>query len=461
MIDIKNLYEKGMSAEKLAERVLNSIFPNAKPSFPINPFDIINRFGLVYQFMEFEKLEGIYCIPENEDDLPIIGINFGRNIQRQRYTAAHELCHHIKDRNSSICPIYGQKNSAEKYADQFASALLMPRDELKQQAKKYAKNGKVDLLGALYISLYFGTSFEATVYSIAYRLNMYDGDIDSDSIKKAVRNFHPDRKKAELNLDLENVNLWEQIVDTYVYFWSVSNKFAWNVFKNDFIYHENRLERLNLDDDVVAEIVADLRYNGSQSSYSTNECKEIVEVLGHSKMYDYLYDTNDKLDIYKIQKLHKMLYQYAPYPEAGGVYRQDNNFVTGAEFETLGYEQVVPAIIALDKNVKEITENLSDLTDSEVIKQAAQIHHRLTVIHPFADGNGRCSRAILNWFFRLKELPPIYIKFPEKEEYYAGLKSVDVSDNWDKLYKVLMRETIRSSIQLNRISVASYNDEDK
>lgn len=460
MIDIKNLYEKGMSAERLAEKVLNSLFPDEKPSFPINPFDIINRFGVVYQFMEFEKLEGIYCIPENEDDLPIIGINFGRNIQRQRYTAAHELCHHIKDRNSSICPIYGQKNSVEKYADQFASALLMPRDELKKQAKKYAKNGKVDLLGALHISLYFGTSFEATVYSIAYRLNMYDGDTDSNSIKKAVRNFHPDKKKADLNLDLENVNLWEQIVDTYVYFWSVSNRFAWNVFKNDFIYHENRLERLNLDDDVVAEIVSDLRYNGSQSSYSTNECKEIVEVLGHSAMYDYLYDTDDKLDIYKIQKLHKMLYKYAPYPEAGGVYRQDNNFVTGSEFETLDYSQVVPAIIALDKDVKDITESIIALSDSEVIKLAAKIHHRLTVIHPFADGNGRCSRAILNWIFRLKELPPIYIKFPEKEEYYEGLKNVDVSDDWDKLYKVLMRETIKSSIQLNRISVDSYNDED-
>lgn len=60
-----------MPAERLAEKVLNSLFPAEKPSYPINPFEIINRFGVVYQFMEFEKLEGIYCIPDKKKaDLP-------------------------------------------------------------------------------------------------------------------------------------------------------------------------------------------------------------------------------------------------------------------------------------------------------------------------------------------------------------------------------------------------------
>ena len=85
---------------------------------------MIRDFGIVYQFMEFKDLEGIYVLPEDLDDIPIIGINFGRPITRQRYTAAHELCHHIKDRGNSICPISGKKNMIEKYADAFASELL-------------------------------------------------------------------------------------------------------------------------------------------------------------------------------------------------------------------------------------------------------------------------------------------------------------------------------------------------
>lgn len=114
MRDVAELYHGGMSAETLAQEVLRLYFGDKNPSFPIEPFKMIRDFGIVYQFMEFKDL----------DDIPIIGINFGRPITRQRYTAAHELCHHIKDRGNSICPISGKKNMIEKYADAFASELL-------------------------------------------------------------------------------------------------------------------------------------------------------------------------------------------------------------------------------------------------------------------------------------------------------------------------------------------------
>lgn len=442
-----------MSAEALAQALIAEYFDGKEPSFPIDPFKMIRDFGIVYQFMEFKDLEGIYILPDDEEDIPVIGINFGRPITRQRYTAAHELCHHIKDCDSSICPISGKKNYIESFADAFASELLMPTKYLRAEARKYAVNGRVGRSDILKIAEYFGTSFESAVFSVAYKINMLDGDTDAKSIKRENRKFKPEQKKIELGLDTENVNLWEQVVNSYEYFWSINNKYAWYIFKNDFIYHENRLERLNLDDDVVAEIIADLRYNKSKSQYCNEECEEIIQVAGHSALYDYIYDTEDKLDIYKIQKLNKMLYQYAPFPEAGGVYRQDNNFVTGAEFETVDYHMVVQEIIALDTPMKTLMENMDNLTVSEVIKQAAVIHHRITVIHPFGDGNGRCSRALLNWIYRLKGLPPIYIKYPEKDEYYEGLNHVDRSNNYSKLFKVFMREVIRSSMQLSRVSV--------
>ena len=453
MRNVAELCDSGMSAETLAQLVLSKYYNGKTPSFPIDPFKMIRDFGIVYQFMEFKDLEGIYILPDSANDIPVIGINFGRPITRQRYTAAHELCHHIKDRGNSICPISGKKNKIEKYADAFASELLMPTKYLKSEAAKYAVNGKVNRDDILKIAEYFGVSFESAVFSIAYKTNMWDDDKDSKIIKRDNRKYKPEQKKIELGLDIENVNLWEQVVNSYEYFWSIDNKYAWYIFKNNFIYHENRLERLNLDEDVVAEIIADLRYNKSESQYCSENCEEIIQVAGHSALYDYIYDTKDKLDIYKIQKLNKMLYQYAPFPEAGGVYRQDNNYVTGAEFETIDYHLIVQEIINLAESMDELIKNIDVLSNSEVIKQAAKIHHRLTVIHPFGDGNGRCSRALLNWTYRLKKLPPIYIKFPEKDEYYDGLKNIDTKENYDKLYKVFMRETIRSAMKLNKISV--------
>lgn len=453
MRDVIELYHRGMNAEKLARAVIAEYYDGKEPSFPIDPFKMIRDFGIVYQFMEFKDLEGIYILPEDEDDISVIGINFGRPITRQRYTAAHELCHHIKDRDNNICPISGKRNSVENFADAFASELLMPIKYLRAETNKYAVRGKVNRNDILKIAEHFGTSFESVVFSIAYKLNMLDGDIDAKVIKRENRKFKPEQKKVDLGLDTENINLWGQVVNSYEYFWNIDDKFAWYKFKNDFIYHENRLERLNLDDDVVSEIIADLRYNKTRSQYCIESCEEIIQVAGHSALYDYIYDTEDKLDIYKIQKLNKMLYQFAPFPEAGGLYRQDNNFVTGAEFETVDSHVVVHEIIELDKHMKALTERMDKLSISDVIKQATIIHHRITVIHPFGDGNGRCSRALLNWTYRLKGIPPIYIKYPEKDEYYQGLNNIDKQQNYDKLFKVFMREVIRSSMQLNRVSI--------
>ena len=125
MRDVIELYHKGMNAEGLARAIITEYYNGQEPSFPIDPWKMIRDFGIVYQFMEFKDLGGIYILPEDADDIPIIGINFGRPITRQRYTAAHELCHHIKDRDNNICPISGKKNSVESLADAFASELVL------------------------------------------------------------------------------------------------------------------------------------------------------------------------------------------------------------------------------------------------------------------------------------------------------------------------------------------------
>ncbi len=83
------------SQTALAQAVIAEYFDGKEPSFPIDPFKMIRDFGIVYQFMEFKDLEGIYILPDDENDIPVIGINFGRPITCQRYTAAHELCHHV------------------------------------------------------------------------------------------------------------------------------------------------------------------------------------------------------------------------------------------------------------------------------------------------------------------------------------------------------------------------------
>ncbi len=144
------------SPEVLANKVLSVYFDGKVPSFPIDPFKIIHAMDVFYQFRDFKELEGIYLVPEDDTDIPLVGINKNRPITRQRFTAAHELCHHIKDRYSAIlCPIKGnEKDAKEKFADRFASELLMPTKYLKETSEKYLKNGFVDFDSIIYLAYY-------------------------------------------------------------------------------------------------------------------------------------------------------------------------------------------------------------------------------------------------------------------------------------------------------------------
>jgi len=219
------IYYSGMSPEKLAEKVISISYGEMlMPPIPIDPFKLMRKFGIIYQFMEFRDLEGIYIVPEDENDVPIVGINYTRKITRQRFTAAHELCHHLKDRKSETCPI-GGKSELERYAEMFAAELLMPRHLFRSVTSEYVKDGKVTLDDALQIAERFGVSF-------------------------------------------------------------------WYRFKNEFIYNENRMEGLNLDEDEVAEIITDLRMNGQDSDYCKEDYDDIIQVVGHTDMYDYVLATD-------------------------------------------------------------------------------------------------------------------------------------------------------------------------
>lgn len=438
----KNFYSPGMSPQALAAKVLKDRFGEEMPSIPIDPFKLMREYGIVYQLMEFENLEGIYLVPEGEKDLPVVGINYKRKITRQRFTAAHELCHHLKDRRSEICPKGGNGSETERFAEQFAAELLMPGKLFLSVAQEYAENGKVSLDDALQIAERFGVSFRSCVLRLAYTFHILDGDYKN--LNKRISDYRPDRKKLAMGMEIENINLLRQEIDSYVFFFTIEPDIVWYRFKNDFIYNENRMEGLDLDEEEVAEIVTDLRINRQDSLYCKESYEDIIQVVGHAELYDYVLETEDKLTIYKLLDLNKKLFQYAPYPEEAGKTRIDNNLVLGAKFETVDWREVAAELVKLQNPVEDLVRDADRLTISEYVLQALKIHHRITQIHPFRDGNGRSSRAMLNWMLRKKGLPPIYFKFPEKESYYLALERADKYRDYSELLRITIRELFRT-----------------
>ncbi len=311
------------------------------------------------------------------------------------------------------------------------------------------KNGFVDFDSIIYLAYYFAISFESTVFNLAYKLYRIEGDTDPQNLKKLIRKYQPDKKRLEKGLDALNVDALRQMMDSYIYFFKNETKAVWYKFKSDFIYNENRIEGIQLDFEDVAEILTDLRLNKQNSEFCKSGYQDIIEIVGHASLYDYIFETKDKITSYKLLNLNNMLFQFAPYPEEAGKTRDTNNLVIGAKFETIDWKDIPNELLKLDDELQELILMKDDLTISQYVDRVTQIHHRVTVIHPFRDGNGRVARALLNWLFRLKGLPPIYLKYEDKELYYEALKVADIHGDYDKLCVVFYQEIMRTMIQLN------------
>lgn len=109
----------------------------------------------------------------------------------------------------------------------------------------------------------------------------------------------------------------------------------------------------------------------------------------------------------------------------------------------------MPRLIKLQSVVETTVNQVDTLSVSEYIEMVARIHHEITQIHPFSDGNGRCSRAFLNWMLRLKGLPPIYIKHENKEKYYEALSLADLEGEHKEIVRIIIKELFKTMMEIN------------
>lgn len=437
------------SPEELASQILQVFYKGRDVVYPIDPFKLLKYFGIFFQMRNFDRLEGIYIVPEDDNDIPIVGINNNRPITRQRFTAAHELCHHVKDKKDVYCPIYGPMDAVEKFANDFAASLLMPIDDLLAISDLYLVNGYVEFDNVLRIADFFGVSFDSCVYRLAFKLNRISGDTEPKALKKRIRAYRPQKKRITVGLENHDISLLRNIIESYDLIFPQESTIVQHKFKNDFIYNENRIEGLQIDLDEVSEIVTDLRLKKQESLFCDSDYKTIIEVCGHSSIYDYIFSTEDSISAFSLLRLNKLLYQYSPFPEVAGTFRQTNNIVLQSTFETSDYHDIIAQIADVDKEVRNIILDINNISLTVFIDRVVRIHHRITVIHPFVDGNGRVSRAFLNWMFKRRGLPPVYIKHENKQKYLDALAIADRLDDYNPLIEIFYREILRSMYELN------------
>lgn len=436
--------------ECMAADYLRVYFGNRKIEYPINPFRMLRDEGVFFALGDFKRLEGIYIPASIEGEHPIVGINVNRPITRQRFTAVHELCHHFHDADMENTCTIGSRNATEKFAEKFASAVLMPLTELRVQVnKRQNSRGYVSFDDVLEIANYFGVSFSACIYRIAYSIHAIDGDTEPSALEKRIQKYKPDLVRK--NKHITYAALYAGLVDNYKEQLAFTpNDYTRHVFQNQYIYNDSRMEGLNVNINEASEIVADLRLRAQNSPYCKEENEAFLSIAGHFDMYQSIFEepVPDALSVFDTFALNKKLFSYYPYPDFGGNVRQNNALVLGAKFETADYHDIYDELVKLDQTVKNVYGNRNNISISDYIKHIAKTHHRLTVIHPFPEGNGRTARAFMNVQLVRAELPPVYIKVEEKEEYIKALERADKTGDYDELYEILFKTIIKCHVEL-------------
>lgn len=151
-----------------------------------SPIDI---FALVYTLENVtlvmyplgKKISGI-CIKNNIST--VIAVNTNMSIGRQRFSLAHEVYHfyYDKDMSRTICQNkIGSGSQTEKYADQFASYLLMPQAALYDKIQEITslKKKKLTVSDVIKLEQYFGVSRQAMLFRLHEEGELSQTDIES------------------------------------------------------------------------------------------------------------------------------------------------------------------------------------------------------------------------------------------------------------------------------------------
>jgi len=222
-------------------------------------------------------------------------------------------------------------------------------------------------------------------------------------------------RKRKKGLYKDNDPIPKIIIQTYYYFVD-DPRFdeMFSSFKRKYIINENDLENVH----------------------------NSKERQGLGVVYDYIqhYNPDNMLNIYQILKLHQLLFSKVDYPEFGGKFRTDEAVLAGSGIEVCPSYNIPQEInklyfetLELFKQGLEIGKTKDITRLIPYINECLKLNIKLIQIHPFADGNGRTSRALTNLMFKLVDIPPVYVKKSEKEEYIKAMNKAIVENNNEDL----------------------------
>lgn len=182
--------------------------------------------------------------------------------------------------------------------------------------------------------------------------------------------------------------------------------------------------------------------------------REAIGTIRASRFVRKYAKSNNPIGVDVICSIHVEIFKEA-WPEIAGAWRIEDVKITDSHHLPPHFLEIPQLMRILNEEFTEKTSNLgsikgfvfersvpidSDLQAIEnIINVAAWIHHQITHIHPFRDGNGRTARLVANLVLERFGLVGISIKIERenKNEYRKALSQIDGHGDFEPLLNII------------------------
>jgi Fic family protein len=218
-------------------------------------------------------------------------------------------------------------------------------------------------------------------------------------------------------------------------------------FATKFIYHTQKIEGSKL----TLRETANLLDRGLTPKEKPLE--DIVEAKAHDNLFfeimgDEKYYNKKDLSYYTMLEWHRKLFHLSK-PDIAGLIRKHQTAISGSKFVPPLPVEVYPL---LREFFRWYGKNKSKIHPVEL---SALVHLKIVTVHPFADGNGRISRLMMNFVLRKKGYPLVNIPYEGRNSYYSALERSQINKTENSFVQWFMKRYVKENdTYLPRTNVA-------
>jgi len=200
--------------------------------------------------------------------------------------------------------------------------------------------------------------------------------------------------------------------------------------------------------------------------------QEAIGVIRASRFVRVYAKSHKIINIKTASDIHKEIFRIA-WPEIAGKYRNEELKISFSKHLPPHFSKVSELMHKANFEFKERLEKLKEVegilfmgdkpTDEiihhidDIVSCAAWVHHLITYIHPFREGNGRTARLTANLILERYGLVGISIKIEKENKniYRQALSQIDTMEDYEPLKSIIYEGLLE---RYNGVSVKYYHE---